>query len=203
MGRFTEVCLDAGAEVHALDLSDAIEIAAQNLAARPNVSFYQADVFRLPFADGTFDRIFSIGVLHHTPDTKAAFQKLVRLVRPGGRVAIWVYSSDLTHLLGSEMLRTLTSRLPRSLMLQASKVAVPIYYLHRLPVVGRISYTLIPTSLEANAMWRWLDTFDWYTPRFQWKHSNDEVVGWFREAGFTDRHVGEFPVSVSGRRPES
>ncbi|MGH8655604.1 MAG: class I SAM-dependent methyltransferase [Gammaproteobacteria bacterium] len=38
----------------------------------------------LPFAAKSFDVIFSIGVLHHTPDTKAYFQKLVPLLKAGG-----------------------------------------------------------------------------------------------------------------------
>jgi len=86
-------------------------------------------------------------------------------------------------------------------MLQAAKLAIPLYYVHRFPMVGRISSVLLPTSLEANPTWRWLDTFDWYTPRYQWKHSDDEVVGWFKEAGLSNIRVGEFPVSVSGQKP--
>jgi ubiquinone/menaquinone biosynthesis C-methylase UbiE len=201
MGRFTEICCDAGADVHAVDLSDAVEVAAQNLAGRSNAHFYQADIFRLPFMDESFDRVFSIGVLHHTPDTKAAFQSLVRLVRPSGHIAIWVYGIQLRSMIGSELLRPLTSRLPRRTMLSLSRIAIPMYYVHKLPLIGRVTSKLLPTSVEADPTWRWLDTFDWYTPRFQWKHSNDEVVSWFREAGLTDIRVGDFPVSVSGRKP--
>jgi ubiquinone/menaquinone biosynthesis C-methylase UbiE len=201
MGRFTEVCCDAGADVHAIDLSEAVQVAAENHRGRSNAHFYQADIFRLPFDDESFDRVFSIGVLHHTPNTKTAFLELARLVRPGGRIAIWVYGTKLKAFLGSELLRPLTSRLPRQFMLQASRVAIPLYYIHRLPLVGRVTSVLLPTSVEANPTWRWLDTFDWYTPRFQWKHTNEEVVTWFEEAGFTEIRVGEFPVSVSGRRP--
>ena len=56
MGRFAEVCINAGAEVHAIHLSTAVEAAARNLGHHPNVSFYQADIMNLPFADGTFRR---------------------------------------------------------------------------------------------------------------------------------------------------
>jgi len=57
MGRFTEVCAEAGAEVHAIDLSEAVEVAAQNLGDRENAHFYQADIFGLPFKDGSFEFI--------------------------------------------------------------------------------------------------------------------------------------------------
>jgi SAM-dependent methyltransferase len=140
MGRFAEVCADAGAEVHCVDLSSAVEAAAKNLGHQPNVKVYQADILRLPFADRTFDYIYSIGVLHHTPDTRAAFSQLIRLLKPlkpGGRIAIWVYSSRLRLLLGSEMLRPLTSRLPKQTLMTLTRVAKPLYYLHKLPRAKR------------------------------------------------------------------
>jgi len=200
MGRFAEVCIEAGAEVHAIDLSTAVEAAARNLGHRPNASFYQADILQLPFKDGSFDIIYSIGVLHHTPSTKQAFLALTRLLRPGGRIAIWVYSTKLRRLIGGEVMRVVTSRLPKDLLLQACRVAIPLYHLHRLPVVGLVSSALVPTSMNPDPQWRWLDTFDWYSPRYQWKHTYAEVEGWFREAGLTDIVRESFPVSVRGSR---
>src|SRR5262245_13985660 len=76
MGRFAELCADAGAEIHGVDLSVAVEAAHRNLGHQPNVHLYQADIMGLPFAEASFDFIYSIGVLHHTPDTRAAFLKL-------------------------------------------------------------------------------------------------------------------------------
>lgn len=201
MGRFAEVCATAGADVHAIDLSTAVEAAARNLSHHPNISFYQADILNLPFADGVFDVIYSIGVLHHTPDTKKAFLSLVRLLKPGGRIAIWVYSTRLKLMFGGEVLRTVTPRLPKPLLLRACRVAVPLYHLHRLPVVGAATTLLLPTSLDPNPEWRWLDTFDWYSPRFQWKHTYEEVEGWFAEAGLVEVGRESFPVSVHGVRP--
>jgi ubiquinone/menaquinone biosynthesis C-methylase UbiE len=200
MGRFAEVCVHAGADVHAIDLSTAVEAAARNLRHHPNVSFYQADIMNLPFADGTFDAIYSIGVLHHTPDTRKAFLSLTRLLKPGGRIAIWVYSTKLKLMFGGELLRTVTPRLPKSLLLKASKIAIPLYHLHRLPLIGVATTALLPTSLNPDPEWRWLDTFDWYSPRFQWKHTYPEVEQWFREAGLTQITRKGFPVSVGGVR---
>jgi ubiquinone/menaquinone biosynthesis C-methylase UbiE len=201
MGRFSEVCIAAGAEVHAVDLSEAVEVAAENLDGRTRGSFYQADIFRLPFAEASFDRIFSIGVLHHTPDTKQAFLRLVRLLKPGGRIAIWVYSTRLKRFVGSEFLRPVTSRIPQALMLQLARLSIPLYPIYRVPFAGRLAQILLPISLEDDPTWRWLDTFDWYTPRFQWKHTTDEVISWFEEAGLRNIEHGPTPVSVRGVRP--
>jgi SAM-dependent methyltransferase len=201
MGRFAEVCAAAGAEVHAVDLSAAVEAAHDNLAGRGDIRFYQADILDLPFKPGSFDYIYSIGVLHHTPSTKDAFMKLVPLLRPGGRIAIWVYSTELRRMIGSEILRPLTSRLPKNLLLKLCRVAGPLYYVHRLPAVGIVSASLVPTSVNEDPEWRWLETFDWYSPRYQFKHSYGEVEGWFREAGLSGIDRLSFPVSVTGTRP--
>jgi SAM-dependent methyltransferase len=200
MGRFAEVCIDAGADLHAIDLSTAVEAASRNLRHHPNATFYQADIFNLPFADGTFDAIYSIGVLHHTPDTRRAFMSLTRLLKPGGRISIWVYATILRLMVGGEVLRLVTPRLPKPLLMKAAKVAIPLYHVHTLPVVGRISTAILPTSINPDPEWRWLDTFDWYSPKYQWKHSNEEVEGWFREAGLVNIERGPVPVSVRGVR---
>jgi SAM-dependent methyltransferase len=201
MGRFAEVAADAGADVHAIDLSTAVEAAQRNLGHRPNVRFYQADILNLPFAPESFDAIYSIGVLHHTPSTRRAFLALCRLLKPGGRIAIWVYAKRLRWLLGSEVLRLLTPSLPKPWLLRASRVAIPLYHLHRLPIVGFATSVILPTSPEPDPQWRWLDTFDWYSPRFQWKHSFAEVESWFRDAGLVEIRRQDVQVAVSGRKP--
>jgi SAM-dependent methyltransferase len=203
MGRFAEVAADAGAEVHGVDLSTAVEAAARNIGARANVNLYQADIFKLPFADGSFDYIYSLGVLHHTPDTRKAFLSLTRLLKPGGKISIWVYvdAEFIWKYRGDEILRPLTTRLPKPLLLSLCRVAVPLYYVHKLPKLGTLSFMMMPTSLDPDPGWRWLDTFDWYSPKYQFKHTQEEVRGWFREAGMTDIKDGPFAVSVFGAKP--
>jgi ubiquinone/menaquinone biosynthesis C-methylase UbiE len=200
MGRFAEVCIEAGADTHAIDLSSAVEAASRNLRHHPNASFYQADIFNLPFADGTFDVIYSIGVLHHTPDTRRAFLSLTRLLKPGGVIAIWVYSTELRKMFGGEILRLFTPRLSKEFLLKASKVAIPLYHVHKIPLLGLATGVLLPTSINPDPEWRWLDTFDWYSPTYQWKHTNEEVEGWFRDAGLGEIVRGPVPVSVRGMR---
>jgi SAM-dependent methyltransferase len=202
MGRFAEVCADAGAEVYGIDLSSAVDAASANLGARANVAICQADILSPPFQPGSFDFIYSLGVLHHTPDTRQAFESLVPLLRPGGSMAIWVYWDRLARVMpGSELLRPLTSRLPKPLLLSLCRVAVPLYHVHRLGALGMVTSAILPTSMDPDPEWRVLDTFDWYSPRFQWKHSEPEVRRWFSEAGFTDLSSSTLPVGVSGRKP--
>lgn len=201
MGRFLEVVADAGAEAIGVDLSAAVDAAQANLGERPNVHILQADVFRLPFPPRSFDLIYSIGVLHHTPDTREAFARLPGLLKADGRIAVWVYGSRLRRYIVSDLLRPVTSRLPKPLLLDMCRVAIPLGRWQRRGWGGGLWNTLMPVSLHPDPDSRWLDTFDWYSPRYQHKHSYKEVEGWFQSAGLEDVRRLSFPVSVSGRRP--
>jgi ubiquinone/menaquinone biosynthesis C-methylase UbiE len=50
-----------------------------------------ADAESLPFADGSFDLVYSWGVLHHSPDTGRAVREVWRVLRPGGRARVMIY----------------------------------------------------------------------------------------------------------------
>ena len=76
-----------GARVVGVDLSSAVEKAKALCEGYPAVSIVQADLTRLPLAEGVFDLAFSIGVLHHGPDPRGAFREVARRVKPGGRLA--------------------------------------------------------------------------------------------------------------------
>jgi uncharacterized protein YbaR (Trm112 family)/protein-L-isoaspartate O-methyltransferase len=197
-GRYAEVMARWGAEVVGVDLTRAVDAAAQNLRTWPSAHLVQADIFALPFRDETFDVAYSIGVLHHTPDTAAAFKRVAAMVKKGGQLAVYVYHAGGLMRYVSDTLRVVTTRLPRPVVYYGSLVAVPLHYVHHLPVVGRVSQILLPTIDHQHWRWRWLDTFDWYTPRYQWKHRYPEVLRWFREAGFTDLYVADEPICVRG-----
>jgi SAM-dependent methyltransferase len=201
MGRFAEVAAAPGARVVGVDLSVAVEAAHRNLGDLPNTAFIQADVFDLPLRDDSFDLIYSIGVLHHTPDTRAAFEALPRLLRPGGRIAIWVYSNERRlWYLSSDLYRRVTTRMDEARLLRLCRRVAPLGRLYRARL-GRYLTPLLPVSNHPDPEWRVLDTFDWYAPKYQWKHSWSEVEGWFEDAGLVDIRRHEFPVAVSGERP--
>lgn len=208
-GRFAAVALAAGAEVVACDLSLAAEACYGNLAQDKGIHVLQADIFRLPFAPETFDVIYSIGVLHHTPDTRKAFLSLVPLLKPGARICIWVYQR-LPWRWGlippwywmSDVYRRWTSRWPSERLLRFSRCRARLHPLMRLPVLGRFFERVWPGSVHPDYEWRVLDTFDWYSPVYQWKHTAAEVEGWFREAGLTEIKEHPFPISFSGKRED-
>jgi 2-polyprenyl-3-methyl-5-hydroxy-6-metoxy-1,4-benzoquinol methylase len=208
MGRFAEVATRWGAHVVGIDLSLASEVAAENLADR-NATIFQADVFQLPFATGSFDFIYSIGVLHHTPNCEQAVKVLPKLLKPGGRIAVWLYSAYNPWYRMSDVYRKVTRRMSPKLLHKLCYAVVPLYGMHqilrKIPLVGKPSSAvlawLIPMAFNKNPQWRILDTFDWYSPWYQSKHTYEEVFPWFESCGLEDLRVIEQPISVQGRKP--
>jgi SAM-dependent methyltransferase len=199
-GRFADRASIKGAEVFGVDLTIAVDAAFRNIGRRSNVHLFQADIFALPFRDGTFDLAYSIGVLHHTPDPEQAFARVAATVRPGGKLAVYMYARYGPSHKASDAIRTVTTRLPLKLMWALSTAAIPLYYLYRVPVLGKAFQLAAPISMEREARWRWLDTFDWYTPKYQFKYLYPEIFRWFRDNGFHDVEIFDGPIRMSGRK---
>jgi SAM-dependent methyltransferase len=197
-GRFAECAADQGAEVFGVDLTLAIDAAYENIGTRPRVHLAQADIFHLPFRESTFDCAYSIGVLHHTPDTEAAFGRVAATVRPHGEFAVYLYARYGPSHHFSDLWRRVTTRLPPRLMFVASGVAIPLYFVYRIPGVGPLLNVVAPISMESQWRWRWLDTFDWYTPKYQWKYLYPEVFRWFTHNGFHDVVLFDDPIRMKG-----
>ena len=200
MGRFADVVSRWGGNVVGIDLSLAVEAAHANLGGRENVRILQADLFHLPFRLGTFDVVYSLGVLHHTPDCEKAFRQLVPFVRPGGRLCLWVYGTMGTWERFARLYRRVTVRMPRRLLHALCHLAIPWHHVCRLPVIGPLLWTVLPVSRHPDPDWRVLDTFDWYSPRYQSLHTFPEVYRWFRSEGLVDIALLDFPVAVAGTR---
>jgi len=198
MGRFLDVVSrERSATVIGFDLSLAVESAYANFGSRRNVHIVQADIMKPPFSQDSFDAIYSIGVLHHTGNPEAAFDRLVVLLKRGGEIAIWVYLKPRLPIL-SDFYRIFTSRMPWSLVLAISRLLVKTY---RLQSMSNYLEFILPISRLPDPERRLLDTFDWYSPRFQFKYRTPEVMAWFRRVNLQDLRVLSFPVSVSGVKP--
>ena len=84
----------AGADATGVDLTEhAIRLVRQRLDNEGlEAHLQQADAEVLPFEDEAFDRVYSWGVLHHTPDTARAVREAVRVLAPGGRLCVMLYA---------------------------------------------------------------------------------------------------------------
>ncbi len=183
-GRYSRLLGSHEARVIGVDLSTAVEKAATLCADLPDVCIAQADLLDLPLPDGVFDLVFSIGVLHHTPEPRRAFAQIARKVKPGGRLAVWLYRKNTPpqEWLNSG-LRRLTTKLPlRILELGCAGLGV----LGSIPGINHTLNKVANFSSHPDWTLRVCDNFDWYAPRYQSHHTLDELKSWFVEEGFDD-----------------
>lgn len=201
-GRFTDVMARWGANVVGIDLSYAVEAAHENFQDLDNVLVAQADIGNLPFKPETFDAIVSIGVLHHTPDTKKYFQKLVPYLRHGGTIAIWVYPAEGDFVTRKQWI-PFTSRIPDRMFYEWCRWFVPFTHKWQNSLPIQFIYRLFPFSCQGLGLENdILDTFDGYSPRFHGIHTPEEAESWFREAGLVDIRIpGPWKTSMRGIRP--
>jgi 2-polyprenyl-3-methyl-5-hydroxy-6-metoxy-1,4-benzoquinol methylase len=198
-GRFTEIAVKWGARVTALDMSDAVYAARANVAHSERARFVQADARALPFAPGSFDFVFSIGVAQHTPDPLGFVRSVARMVRPGGRAALWIYERSLTALLSTRyLLRPVTRHLPQRWNRMFASALVQTFFpvaerVDRMPEPARkLAFKALPIAVylgqlplerEAQREWSLLDTLDWYSPRYDRPQSFGDVARTLQEAG--------------------
>ena len=217
-GRFTRILAESGARVVAFDYSAAVDAARENNGQFPNVIFLQCDILDMPFRVGAFDYVFCHGVLQHTPDPKAAFMALARVVRPGGRISIDVYRKDaLIRPWKSKYLwRPLTTRMRPERLLAFLEWFIPKWLpidtaIKKIPRLGNYLGAFIPcwnyyfTNLppEQKRAWAIMDTFDALAPVYDNPVRLEEVRAWFAELGWPDVEVrpGGNGVVGNGRAP--
>lgn len=179
------------AEVVGIDFNSSIEIPHQNCRHLSNVTVLQADILTPPFAAATFDYVWCEGVLVCTDDPRKGFQILSRLVKPDGRLYVWVYPSERLSIY--QRIRDLVRvghTLPRWLLLPLCyALALPLSMAQRLRRRSRTE----PIRAIAFAL------FDNLSPRVQTRHTVAEVGAWFEENGFSDlRQTGL--IGMSGTR---
>jgi SAM-dependent methyltransferase len=198
-GRYTDIASRSGGEVIGFDLSFAVDYAYKNLGMRKNVHIIQADMFNLPFKKETFDYVFSIGVLHHTGNAKKAFKSILKLLKRGGEIGIWVYSNqNPVTVRATKFWRIFTTRIPKRLFYYMCYLAIPLYYIKKIPLFYPL-LLLMPSSMDKGWDWIVLVTFDWYSPTFMTFHSYPEVFGWFKDNNVSITHLGE-PTAVAGTK---
>ena len=88
-GAHTAMFRYYGADVAALDLSPVRARASSGILPGPAVC---ADMRHIPFRDGSFDFVYSNGVIHHAPDERGTVREILRVLKPGGGCAVMVYA---------------------------------------------------------------------------------------------------------------
>ena len=183
-GRYCKVAAEAGASVFGADHSSAVEKASSLCGHLENVWLVQGDLKKLPFREESFDLAFSIGVMHHDSDTKAVFDAVAKMVKPGGRMAVWLYRLNTwpQEVINSFIRRRTTKMAPEKLEPWCRLGA----FFGGIPLVKQSLSKAVNFSTHPNWENRVCDTFDWYAPAYQYHHTTEELSGWFRDAGYDD-----------------
>lgn len=215
-GRFAEIALDAGATVVALDYSSAVDACRANHQGNERLEVVQGDIYALPFAPGSFDFVYCLGVLQHTPDVRRAFLSLPPMLATGGRLAVDLYPRIWLNLLWCKYwLRPITTRIePRrlfGLIQTAVRALLPVSVaLGRVPRLGRrLRYAIpvmqydgiFPLTPTQQYEWAVLDTYDMFSPQHDHPQNAPTLRAWFAEAGLDEVWVGRLGFLVGrGRR---
>ena len=216
-GRFAEVALSTGAHVVAVDYSQAVEACYENLGAHPHLDVVQGTVYELPFAPDSFDFVYCLGVLQHTPDPEAAFRALTRQVAPGGRIAIDLYPRFWRNLIWPKYwIRPFTARIAPARLFGLVQRLVPALLpisrvLGRVPRLGRQLRFAIPVAnyegiypLTDTQLREWavLDTFDMWSPIHDHPQTAATIARWLSDAGLVEREVYRVGHLIgTGKRP--
>ncbi len=136
-GRWARLVAPRVGHLHCIDASaEALRVAKRNLKGIANCSFHCASVDKIPLVDNSVDFGYSLGVLHHVPDTEAGLQACVRKLKPGAPFLIYLYYAFddrprwyilVWHL--SEKIRAVVSRLSFPLRFAVSQIIALIVYL--------------------------------------------------------------------------
>jgi SAM-dependent methyltransferase len=178
----------------ALDMSETVDAVFNRYRSVPNLHVVQGNLLRAPVKLGAFDLVWSCGVIHHTPDAPGAFAELARRVRSGGTLFVWVYAKRFNPFrwtkaaldrIGLRRLSDRTIMRLSRLLAYPSIVALELYRMLRgIPGLGPrgpwAERTLRQRGLkEVQLTWN-----DALAPQYNSWHTEDEVMDWFRRAGF-------------------
>jgi SAM-dependent methyltransferase len=216
-GRFTGPLLSSGATVVSFDASRAVEVNYAANGGSDNLLLVQGDIANMPVAPASFDRVVCLGVLQHTPDPRAAFLALARMLKPGGTMASDIYLRTLMRywLNTRYWVRPLTRRIPPERLYGM----VERYVRAMWPLARRLR--ALPDRIGEAIVWRLLvadharqfpqlsddrlkelailDTFDMLSPTYDQPATSAQYRAWHREAGLIDIAVGPGPNGLVGR----
>ena len=226
-GRHLDWFHDQGAlDVIGLDLGSQVELARKRCRDLPNVHLVQGNLVNAPIRNGSLDTITSHGVLHHTPIPKKSFLSLSKKIKTGGTFALWVYHKEWAHhtfhnkgVAGDfvvsagvalwRLIRKITSYFPHALL---------IVFCYLLSVKGSIEHSLLKKSrsspvrtiggtsqkippismIGVNFNERLVRNYDHYSATYNYAFTTEEILSWFRDAGFNNLDVVSVPVGVKG-----
>jgi ubiquinone/menaquinone biosynthesis C-methylase UbiE len=195
-GRWSILVAPRVAHLHLLDASaEALAVAKQNLSSAKNVSFHAASVAAMPVPPASLDFAYSLGVLHHVPDTQAAIETIAGVLKPGAPFLVYLYYAldnrrawyrALWRV--TNLARVVISRLPHPLRFVISQTIAALVY-WPLARAGRLLPRFsrsLPLSYYADKSFYVMrtDAYDRFCTRLEKRFTRAEIEQMLLRAGF-------------------
>ena len=200
-GRWAAMVAPRVGHLHLLDASEAaLAVAKHNLAKADNVTFHLASVGRIPLQDGSLDFAFSLGVLHHVPDTAAAIRAIATKLKPGAPFLIYLYYALDNRpwwfraiWRASDLLRLVISRLPPAAKLLTSQFLAATIYWPLARFAARLERAGLSSKMVPLQAYRDLDfyvmrtdAYDRFCTRLEHRFTRRQIEQMLSNAGFED-----------------
>jgi len=223
-GRFSKVVLEhTKGTLYSVDYSDAV---TANFRSNSRISpdrfhLFQASIYEMPFPDNSFDKVFCLGVLQHTPDFDASIKALISKAKPGGEIIVDFYPVKgwWTKINAKYILRPITKRMTHDRLFRL--IEKNIDWLIKAQLILRkiglgamarflpiVDFRTLPISnLNAEQFREWvvLDTFDMFSPAYDHPQRVNSVAQMFKRhganisfAGFEKSSLGVAAAVVRG-----
>jgi ubiquinone/menaquinone biosynthesis C-methylase UbiE len=198
-GRWATLVAPRVGRLHLLDASDdALAVAKRNLADAGNVAFHFASVGDIPLPDQSLDFAYSLGVLHHVPDTLGAIRHIASKLKAGAPFLLYLYYALDNRPVWfrivwrmSNAMRLVISRFPAGMKLAASQsIAATIYWplakLSALLSRFGISTKSIPLEAYKDCSFYTMrtDAYDRFCTSLEQRFSRAEIETMLSSAGF-------------------
>lgn len=208
-------------QVFAIDASQSIDFAYKKYGKTPNLHFLQADLRELPFKTNFFNYILSDQVLHHTKNTSTSFKYLTKFLAKKGYISIYVYNKKAPiREYADDYIRKITVNmnvkdcmqfskdmaiLGKSLSKLNKKITIP----HDIEILGVKAGTY---DVQRFIYWHFLKcfwdpsnnlersigvNFDWYSPKYAYRHTSKEVKKWYKDTKTKITHLKEIESGIS------
>jgi SAM-dependent methyltransferase len=201
-GRWARRVAPRVGTLHCIDPSEAaLAVARRNLASLPNCRFHARPVGDLGLLPGTMDFGYSLGVLHHVPDTQAGIAACAELLKPGAPLLVYLYYAFDNRpgwyralWRASDVVRRVLSRAPHAVKLAVSGALAVLVYLPLARAARLASATgatfarHLPLAYYANRSLYTMrtDAYDRFGTRLEQRFTRAEIEEMMRTAGLED-----------------
>lgn len=156
-GRIIKYLKGRYGQITGIDPSQAIFIANELIGKEDTVELIQTSTDHIPFADNYFDFGYSLGVLHHIPDTAKALNDCIKKIKPGGYFLLYLYYSldnkpfyfRIIFFL-SNLIRRFVSKMPLKMKKITCNILAVVLYLPFVGLCRFLKWLRVPERIRKN-----------------------------------------------------